>query len=450
MEIRSSYFIIPLSLVFHIATINLTLYIFTPETYFNVFSIVYLNTTWVMVTHMLDFYPTARREGFMTHLGNFFRLFFFYAFVYYALFALLDYNPYSIDYLFQVYLFICTLFTLYRMFFFWARNKYRTHGGNSVKVVVIGRDRNLKKIRHVFDNSNFGYRYLGYFDNYKSKSPTYLGDINTAFTYIFENEIDEVYCMASRLSKEELQQLMSIADNSLKRIKIIPDNKELISRAMSIELYDSVPVLNLRASPLEMEYATMVKRIFDIVFSSFVIVFVLSWLTPLVLILLKIDSKGPLFFKQKRHGVNRQSFWCYKFRSMTQSKESDTMMATKNDMRITRVGRILRKTSIDELPQFFNVLKGDMSVVGPRPHMEFHTQQFEKSVDKYLVRHFLKPGITGLAQIKGYRGEIVEQSDIVNRVRYDIFYLEKWSILLDFRIIFDTVFNAVRGEEKAY
>ncbi len=450
MEIRSSYFVIPLSLVVHIATLNLVLYVFTPETYLNVFSIVYVNTTWLMVTHMLDFYPTARREGFMTNLSNFLRLFFFYAFAYIALFALLDHNPYSIDYLMRVYALVCVLFTSYRFFFFWARNLYRTHGGNSVKVVVIGRDRNLKKIRHVFDNSNFGYRYLGYFDNYKSKSPTYLGDINTAFTYIFENDIDEVYCMASRLSKEELQQLMSIADNSLKRIKIIPDNKELISRAMSIELYDSVPVLNLRASPLEMEYATMVKRIFDIVFSSFVIVFVLSWLTPLVFILLKLDSRGPLFFKQKRHGVNCETFWCYKFRSMTQSKESDTLMATKNDMRITRLGRILRKTSIDELPQFFNVLKGDMSVVGPRPHMEFHTQQFEKSVDKYLVRHFLKPGITGLAQVKGYRGEIVEQSDIVNRVRYDIFYLEKWSILLDFRIVFDTVFNAVRGEEKAY
>ena len=135
---------------------------------------------------------------------------------------------------------------------------------------------------------------------------------------------------------------------------------------------------------------------------------------------------------------------------MTQSDDSDTLMATKNDMRITRLGRILRKTSIDELPQFFNVLIGDMSVVGPRPHMEVHTQQYETSVDKYLVRHFLKPGITGLAQIKGYRGEIVERSDIVNRVRYDIFYLEKWSLWLDLRIIFNTITNAIRGEERAY
>ncbi|MRX63327.1 undecaprenyl-phosphate glucose phosphotransferase [Maribacter luteus] len=447
---KNSYFIIPISLLVHIVTLNLTFYIFTPQTYLNAFSVVYLNVTWLVITHTLDFYPTARREGFMTYLNNFFRLFFFYALAYFALFAFLGYNPYSIDYLLGVYVLICVLLTLYRSLFFWARDKYRTHGGNNVNVVVIGRDKNLKKIRHVFDNSNFGYRYLGYFDNYKSKSPTYLGDIQSSFAYIFENNIDEVYCMASRLSKEEVKQLMSIADNSLKRIKIIPDNKELISRAMSIELYDTVPVLDLRASPLELQYSERVKRIFDIVFSSLAIICVLSWLTPLVFILLKIDSKGPLFFRQKRHGVNRKTFWCYKFRSMTQSDDSDTLMATKNDMRITRLGRILRKTSIDELPQFFNVLIGDMSVVGPRPHMEVHTQQYETSVDKYLVRHFLKPGITGLAQVKGYRGEIVERSDIVNRVRYDIFYLEKWSLWLDLRIIFNTITNAVKGEERAY
>lgn len=291
---------------------------------------------------------------------------------------------------------------------------------------------------------------MGYFDNSDSSSPTYLGSIEKSYAYIFENNVEEVYCMASRLSKGEIQELMRIADNSLKKIKIVPDNKELFSRAMSIELYGEVPILNLRASPLELEYANVVKRLFDIVFSSLVILFVLSWLIPLVWICMKIDSKGPLFFKQSRHGVNRKSFGCYKFRSMTESKTSDTQMATKNDMRITKLGRILRKTSIDELPQFFNVLKGEMSVVGPRPHMRLHTEQYEKSVDKYLVRHFLKPGITGLAQIKGYRGEILEQSDIVNRVRYDIFYMEKWSIQLDFSIIYYTVVNAIRGEERAY
>lgn len=336
------------------------------------------------------------------------------------------------------------------MFFNWARIRYRSKENHKTKVVVVGWDKNLKKVRAIFDSPDHNYEYVGFFDNKTSSSRTYLGPIECCFQYIFENNISEVYCIASKLSKDEIKSLMHIADNSLKRIKIIPDNKELFSRAMSIELYGTVPVLNLRASPLEMEYANLLKRTFDIVFSLLVIIGILSWLTPLVYLVQRFDSKGPLFFKQSRHGVNRETFLCYKFRSMTQTKESDTLMASKNDMRITKLGRILRKTSIDELPQFYNVLKGDMSVVGPRPHMELHTQQFQNSVDKYLVRHFLKPGITGLAQIKGYRGEIVDQSDIVNRVKYDIFYMEKWSLRLDIKIIYLTVYNALKGDTKAY
>ena len=219
---------------------------------------------------------------------------------------------------------------------------------------------------------------------------------------------------------------------------------------MSIELYDTIPVLDLRKVPLDTEYARLVKRIFDILFSSLVIIFVLSWLSPLLFILIKLESPGKLFFKQKRNGFKRQVFWCYKFRSMSINASSDTKMATKNDVRITRIGKFLRKTSIDELPQFFNVFLGEMSVVGPRPHMELHTWDYEDSIDKYLVRHFVKPGITGLAQIKGFRGEITQKNDILNRVRLDIFYVEKWSLALDLKIISDTISNAVLGEENAY
>ncbi|ADV48449.1 exopolysaccharide biosynthesis polyprenyl glycosylphosphotransferase [Cellulophaga algicola DSM 14237] len=448
---KKSYFVIPLSFIFHIITINVILYLLTPETYRSGFSIIYYNLTWLIVTYAIDFYPTARREGFTTNVRNFFMLFLIYGLVFFTSFTFLSDHRYKPAYLTLVYLLICLMLTLFRLLFYWARNLYRTKGlSKEVRAVVIGRDKNLKKLRRIFDTGNYGYKYMGYFDNTKSDSPTYLGKIQDSYAYIFENNVEEVYCMASRLSKGEIQELMRIADNSLKKIKIVPDNKELFSRAMSIELYGEVPVLNLRASPLELEYANVVKRVFDIIFSSLVILFVLSWLTPLVWVLMKLDSKGPLFFKQSRHGVNRNTFDCYKFRSMTKSDTSDTKMASKNDMRITKLGRILRKTSIDELPQFINVLKGEMSVVGPRPHMQLHTEQFEKSVDKYLVRHFLKPGITGLAQIKGYRGEILEQSDIVNRVRYDIFYMEKWSIQLDISIIYYTVANAIRGEERAY
>jgi putative colanic acid biosynthesis UDP-glucose lipid carrier transferase len=447
---NKSFFVIPLSFIAHLLIINSTLYVLTPVTYLNVYSILYYNLSWFFITYALDFYPTARREHFSINLKNFFTLFLLFGLIYFSSFVFLAPYPYSAHYLVQVFLTICLLLTVFRILFYWSRNIIRRKQYVSTRAVVIGRDKNLKKIRRIFDIPEYGYKYMGYFDNSASSSPTYLGTIENSYNYIFENNVEEVYCLASRLSKDEIKHLMNIADNSLKKIKIIPDNKELFSRAMSIELYDSVPVLNLRASPLDLEYANLIKRIFDIFFSLTVILLVLSWLIPIVYILMKLDSKGPLFFKQKRHGVNKNTFWCYKFRSMAKNEDSDTKMATKGDMRITKLGSILRKTSIDELPQFFNVLKGDMSIVGPRPHMEVHTQQYETSVDKYLVRHFLKPGITGLAQVKGYRGEIIQKSDIVNRVRYDIFYMEKWSILLDFQIIIRTVTNIFVNDKKAY
>jgi len=179
-------------------------------------------------------------------------------------------------------------------------------------------------------------------------------------------------------------------------------------------------------------------------------VFILSWLIPLLWILIKLESKGPLIFKQSREGVNGSKFICYKFRSMQINKVSDKVHASKNDTRVTKIGAFLRKTSIDEFPQFLNVFLGDMSVVGPRPHVESLSLEYQKEVDDYLKRHIVKPGITGLAQISGYRGEIKTKSDIKNRVRLDIFYIENWAFFLDLKIIIQTVLSIFKGDEKAY
>ena len=202
--------------------------------------------------------------------------------------------------------------------------------------------------------------------------------------------------------------------------------------------------------PLSNDYNSFIKRIFDIIFSFLVIFLILSWITPLIALLIKIESKGPIFFKQARNGIKYKEFTCLKFRSMFENKNADTQQATKNDVRVTRVGRFLRKTSIDELPQFFNVLMGDMSVVGPRPHMINENEKYAKSIKKFMVRHFVKPGITGMAQVKGYRGEIETETDIKNRVKYDIYYLENWTLLLDLNIIFLTSINFLTGQKKAY
>jgi putative colanic acid biosynthesis UDP-glucose lipid carrier transferase len=268
--------------------------------------------------------------------------------------------------------------------------------------------------------------------------------------FIADKNIDEIYCSVDELKNDEINEIIDFADNNLRTLKFIPDNKNIYTKRLKFEYYDYIPILSLRDVPLESEVNATVKRLFDVLFSSLVIICLLSWLTPLIALIIRLESKGPIFFKQMRNGLDNREFACYKFRSMGINKNADLIQATKNDMRITRVGRFIRKTSIDELPQFYNVFFGSMSVVGPRPHMVKHTNLYAPKVDKYMVRHLVKPGITGLAQVRGYRGEIEKEHDILNRIKFDVFYIENWSLLLDIKIIVQTVVNAVQGEEKAY
>ena len=450
MKYSNSDFIIPISIIFHLFIINGVLFVLTPDTYLNIYNIAYYNISWLIITFFLNFYPTDRQELFFTRFHKVIQVIFVYFLSYFALFSLKGETIPVLGYQYLVFGILALCLLWYRVSFYWLRGKYRVTGGNSVKVVVLGRDRNLKKIRKVFDNPNFGYHYMGYFSDKESKSPTYLGHVLDSFGYILNYDVDIIYCVASSFSESELKNFVSFADNNLIRFKVILNDMDVFNRAMSIETYDTTPVLNLRNVPLDTEYGRITKRAFDIVFSGLVILLLLSWLTPILYVLIKLDSPGNFYFKQLRHGYKRRTFWCYKYRSMTVNKDSDQVMAKKGDMRVTKIGKFIRKTSLDELPQFINVFKGEMSVVGPRPHMVVHTTDFEKSVDKYLVRHFVKPGITGLAQIKGYRGEIIKNSDIKNRTRLDIFYVEKWSLGMDLHILFYTVYNIIKGEDKAY
>jgi putative colanic acid biosynthesis UDP-glucose lipid carrier transferase len=248
----------------------------------------------------------------------------------------------------------------------------------------------------------------------------------------------------------DVKAITQFADNNLKVVKFIPEQNTILNKELKRDFYGLVPVLEFRSIPLDDSYSLAFKRVFDVVFSIFVIGFIMSWLTPILALLIKLESDGPVFFKQKRNGYNYKSFNCFKFRSMVINKEADLIQVQKADDRVTNVGKFLRQTSIDELPQFFNVLIGDMSVVGPRPHMLSHTDMYASKVDKFMVRHFVKPGITGLAQVSGFRGEVESDSDIIGRVKFDIYYVENWSVLLDVKIIIKTIVKAFKGDDKAY
>jgi putative colanic acid biosynthesis UDP-glucose lipid carrier transferase len=335
-----------------------------------------------------------------------------------------------------------------KLFVYYFLRRFRVvYGGNFRKVVIVGEEKHTSELVHFFnDNPNYGYKLVKVFDLKTSKKL----EIKECQDFVLENKIDEIYCALSDLSNIDVNNFIDFTDNNLKTLKFLPDEKEVTARNLKLDYYGYIPIVSLRNIPLDITANKIIKRAFDILFSIIIIVGVLSWLIPILAIFIKLESKGPIFFKQKRNGLNYHEFDCFKFRSMTLNEIADVEQVSKNDPRITKIGRFIRKTSIDELPQFFNVFMGDMSVVGPRPHMVSHTEMYAKKVDKFMVRHFIKPGITGLAQTNGYRGEVESEKDIINRVKYDIFYLENWSLLLDIKIVFLTVLNAVKGEDKAY
>ena len=339
------------------------------------------------------------------------------------------------------------LITILKFTVYYLLQKYRvSFGGNFRTTVIFGLNKKTMALQGFFTkNPEYGYLHKKTFNFEKKKD-----SVSDAFQYILDEDIDEIYCSISEHTNAQIGDIVDFADNNLKILKFIPDSKEIYSKKLKYEYYDYIPILTLRTIPLEDSVNMIIKRIFDILFSSIVIVFILSWLTPIIAILIKLESKGPVFFKQSRNGFNFREFDCYKFRSMTPNKDAHLYQATRDDQRVTKVGKFIRKTSIDELPQFFNVLFGDMSVVGPRPHMVSHTTMYAKKINKFMVRHFVKPGITGLAQTRGFRGEVETDKDIIGRVKYDIFYIENWSLLLDLKIIIQTFMNAVKGDDKAY
>ena len=317
--------------------------------------------------------------------------------------------------------------------------------GNYRRVFLLGNTSEMIDLKEVLiKRQDLGYQLFNYEFEEEQVGLDRLKD------FIVTNKIDEIFIPFSFTREGNFIELLTFADSQMINVLYVPTQKDIIKNNLSTQYYDFIPVVHRRTIPLDKPYNKLIKRVFDLVFSTLVIFFVLSWLVPLLAILIKKESKGPVFFKQKRTGLGDNEFWCYKFRSMCINETSDTKQATKNDHRVTKIGAFLRKTSLDEFPQFINVFLGDMSIVGPRPHMVVHTKLYSKRVNRFMLRHLVKPGITGMAQTHGYRGEIETDRDIINRFKYDLFYLENWSIILDLKIIYLTVYNVFKGEEKAY
>ncbi|UKJ07086.1 undecaprenyl-phosphate glucose phosphotransferase [Solitalea lacus] len=351
-------------------------------------------------------------------------------------------------------IFFTVLIFNWKLFFLLQRIPHKNRLIEYKPVVIAGASKNgIELYNYLSKNSRLGYQVVGFFEDritVNKKGVTIIGKLDECVSFARRRNVEEIFCALPESENEKINQLMLDADKHLIRFKLVPDVKDYFRKNVMVELYGHLPVLSPRSEPLESKGNQILKRAFDIVFSLFVIVFILSWLYPILSMLIKLESKGPALFQQIRSGKNNKPFYCLKFRSMTVNNDANRKQATKNDARITKIGRFLRKSSMDELPQFINVLKGNMSVVGPRPHMLKHTKEYSEIIDKFMVRHFLTPGITGWAQVNGLRGETQTHEDMENRVEADIWYLENWSLLLDCKIIFMTVYKSIFGDKNAY
>jgi putative colanic acid biosynthesis UDP-glucose lipid carrier transferase len=336
--------------------------------------------------------------------------------------------------------------------------RLRANRSNRKKVLIVGAGETGLNFYHTITmNDHFGYNCIGYVDDKAETQMNgrYLGKLSELTNILEANEVDDVIVALPEHSREETEKIIVASERAAKSVKIIAQVHQYCSTpSVSMDMLGSFPLVNIRSCPLDDPGLQRLKRAFDIGF-TLILFTAFSWLFLLIAILIKVTSKGPVLFKQERWGLKNKKIICYKFRSMqVQTSEVDAngrfLQATRNDSRVTPIGRFLRKTNLDELPQFFNVLMGEMSFVGPRPHATPLHIEARETVQHYMRRQMVKPGITGWAQVNGCRGETRQSGQMQKRVDYDIWYIENYSFWLDCQIIFQTLLNMIKGDKNAY
>ncbi len=463
---RYSWILRPILIIYDLFIINVFaynllsfnsqgLYFFSSDIFNNKYLLylVYSITFWLLSTFLLKFYNVYRYTSLLNILSLIVKQFITYGIILFAFVGVFrSINIQAIDTL-NYLLYSFAAISVLKLLSYYILKSVRVYlKGNLRNIVVIGSGESVNELKRIFvKKKELGYKITAVFNKLGDDNSN--GSIKDSFQFLEQNNnIDEIYCAIDELTEKQINEYVRYANLKHCNIKFIPNTKKLFTKRLKTDYYNYIPVLSIQEVALNTDIYKFIKRSFDIIFSLFIIIFILSWLSILLFIIIKLESKGPLFYKHKRTGINYKEFSCYKYRSLTITQEIEGSYVVQNDKRVTVIGKFLRKTSLDELPQFINVLIGDMSVVGPRPHMLSYTDDYSKKINKYnfIFRHNVKPGVTGLAQIKGYRGEIKLDKDIINRIKYDIFYIENWSLLLDIKIILQTFINVLKGDDKAY
>lgn len=412
---------------------------------------IYLNFIWLILAFIFKsqhITPDTRKKIIAFRYIRIIVFFFVLFLLYFQVFPLEYISRHDIKFIFPVFF---GLIVIWKYTLYYAFRIYRKLGYNYRNVLIIGMNNATRQLKTYFKSSILnGYRFIGFVDHEVDKKNQIIGNWQEIKKIIEQYSIDEIYIAWDRIPVSHHHIITEIVTEYPIKIRIVPELGSLSGLQSELINYNHIPVIQVHPGPLSFWYNRLIKRLFDVLFSTLLILLVLSWFVPLLYIVSIFDKRGGVFFKQLRTGLNGKKFICLKFRSMLQNPEADFKQATKNDGRITSIGKFLRKTSLDELPQFINVFLGQMSVVGPRPHMLKHTDEYRKLAKKFMMRHAVKPGITGLAQIYGYRGEILHQKDLTERVNLDVKYVENWSVGLDIRIIFLTIKELLKGQKMAY
>ena len=412
------------------------------------------NLAWILASLFTNAYETRKLLSLNAFLQSLFYTVFIQIFIVNTFIVGTKATILSRDFLMFTYCTSIPAIILFRALLLIAYRYYNGMTYTIRKIAVVGSDESVSELYNFFDSKNTTvYRFLDSLDeslSVKEQNEFVKEELEGIKSFCLEEQVNELYISLPLMTENMIDDMADFADDNFIYFRMVTNFNVLRRKQINVDFFGHIPILSLRKEPLRTVFNQALKRAFDIAFSLGVIVFVFPILLPLVALAIKLESKGPIFFRQLRSGKNNKEFLCYKFRTMTVNKDSDAKQATKGDKRITKVGAFLRKTSLDEFPQFINVLKGDMSVVGPRPHMLKHTDEYSRIINKYLFRHFITPGITGHAQVNGYRGETTDPKLMEKRVEYDTWYIENWSLLLDIKIIFLTAWNAIRGEENAY
>lgn len=345
---------------------------------------------------------------------------------------------------------LLALLTVWNLVIYSISHYLRSLGYDNSRVVIAGAGPNLPLLAEYLKNDRTsGYQYVGYLADEKG-GDKWLGRFIDLKDICEKSGINELFIVAEEVSPQQRSLLKNAAQDAHLQVSLIPDIRGFNAYRQQYYHIDQTPIIALGNSPLQLMSYKLIKRSIDIALSLAAIVFVFSWLGPLIMLGIRLSSRGSVFFRQKRTGYHNRTFTMLKYRTMVPNSKAGLVATSKGDPRVTGIGRILRRSSLDELPQLFNVLAGQMSLIGPRPHMLSHTEAWEDTIPRYLYRHHVKPGMTGLAQVRGLRGEVSDPQDVKARVEQDIYYFEHWSLMLDLRIALLTLWRIIRGDEKAY